>query len=178
MFVETVVGDLLKADVDVVVHQISSMPCKAHGLSKSIAKRFSWADHYGQRTQVGNRNLATPETQPACGTIEKSLNPGGIDGPQPKAVVGIVGQLDFGRPGYHLSRVDLSQDSPVLRLQWFQDGLTKACLWAISREFRTIGIPYLIGCGLGGGDWLKYSGIIDDVAAVFPGLQIRLFKLG
>lgn len=176
MGVDTVKGNLLKADVDVVVHQLSSMPCKAHGLSKSIATRFKWADQYRQRTQMGNRNLATPETRPVCGSIVASFNP--EDTGYPRAVVGIVGQLDFGRPGYKWSRVSPAEDSATKRLAWFQDGLVRTCEWAVAKGYKTVALPYLIGCGMAGGDWSRYAAIIDDVAALYPGLAVQLVKLG
>jgi len=175
MGVPVVKGDLLKMDVDVVVHQVSSMPAKAHGLSKSVATRFPWANHYGQRTPVGTRNLATPETRPACGSIETTFNP--ADAEYPRAVVGLVAQLDFGRPGYRLSRVSFEEDSPTKRLVWFQDAMIRMCEWVVSKGYRTVALPHLIGCGLAGGDWVKYSAIIDDVAALYPQLAIRLVKL-
>lgn len=175
MRVNTITGDLLKAGVDVVVHQISSMPYKSHGLSKSIATRFKWADQYGYRTQMGTRNLATPETRPECGSIVTSFNPEDVG--CPRAVIGIVGQLDFGMPGYKWSRVDPVDDSAAKRLLWFEDGLTRTLECTVSKGYKTVALPYLIGCGLAGGDWAKYIAVIDDVAALYPALDVQLVKL-
>lgn len=167
-------GDLLTTQADVYVHQISSMPCKAHGLSASIATSFPWADHYGQRTQMDGRNLATPDTRPACGSFQVSVNPN--PAAAPRAVAGVVGQLDFGAPGYKRSRVPLYCDTASERLSWFAEGLHRVCEWASTEGYTTLALPYQVGCGLGGGKWVEYAAAIERTAEMYPRLEVVVVK--
>ena len=64
--------DLLTFLADVIVQQNNCLAVKPHGLSKSIADKFPYADVYGQRKSVANsrRNLSRPEDRPEPGTIQ------------------------------------------------------------------------------------------------------------
>lgn len=173
MPVEHVEGDLLDTEADVYAHQISSLPCRAHGLSAAVAARHPWADHYGQRTQMGTRNLATPNTRPPCGSIQEAHNP---NGGFPRAIMGMVGQLDFGRPGYSRSRVYPGDDTPAKRLAWFGSAFGAVCAWAQTHGCHTVALPHRVGCGLGGGDWAEYQLAIDRIAAAHPRLTVLIVR--
>jgi hypothetical protein len=53
-----------------------------------------------------------------------------------------------------------SQDTRENRIRWFVHCLNQ--LKALN--IKSVGLPYQIGCGLGGGDWTAYFEIIQEFA--------------
>lgn len=86
--IKIVHANLLSFPADVIVQQNNCLAVKSHGLSKSIADKFPYADVYGQRKSVTQpsstsssslspmsstsrkRNLSRPEDRPEPGTIQ------------------------------------------------------------------------------------------------------------
>ncbi|MCW4014046.1 MAG: macro domain-containing protein [Candidatus Bathyarchaeota archaeon] len=63
-------------------------------------------------------------------------------------VVGMVAQDGYGRDGKLYTNY----------------GALRVCLEQVAESYEgDINLPYMIGCGLGGGDWDIVSGIIEDV---------------
>lgn len=54
------------------------------------------------------------------------------------------------------------------------DALTGVKKHAIENSVRRLGIPYNIGCGLGGGDWAVVSGILASVFGNCPDLDLYI----
>lgn len=62
------------------------------------------------------------------------------------------------------------------RLTYFQQGLSELLSFAIRENISTVSFPYLIGCGLAGGNWNDYLSFINQFAQKFPG-QTYICKL-
>ncbi|CAC5383160.1 unnamed protein product [Mytilus coruscus] len=157
MGVKFVFGDLLKLrDVDAIIHQVNCLCVKAHGLPKQIVDSFPWADIYSNRRAEGNRNLAIVEDRGIPGTIQvfksqETLRPD---------IVCFLSQWDFGTPDQAYRHISPYKDTRENRIVWFRQ-----CLEQLkSLNIKSIGIPYQISCGLGGGDWTAYFNIIRTFA--------------
>lgn len=80
-------------------------------------------------------------------------------------VVNLFGQY---RPG----------DVPSERAQrviWLRESL-ESFLHHVSHRKVTLGLPYLIGCGLAGGDWNVYSVMLQGLAIRYPNVKITLYQ--
>lgn len=157
-------GDLLTVtDVDVICHQCNCLTVKSHGLSQAIAQRFAWADVYGQRPAVKGRNLTSEPATP--GTIKVFS---GLPG-----IVCLFGQWDFGRGKYR--KIGPYDDSAENRLLWFQSCLDH--LGTLTRVTR-VAMPYRIGCGMAGGHWPSYYGLIQNFARTYDKHVIIIVRNG
>ncbi len=178
----TVVGDLLEGDSDLIIQQLNCLCVSPHGLSASIARKYPYANVYKTRQAVGRRNLAIPEHRPQPGTVVISSSE------SYPYVSGIFGQYDFGkaynrnnRPPYIDNSNTIITETKELREQWFENGLAILKDWVArggydNPDFK-IGIPYGIGCGLAGGNWTNYHSMLTEFSQGLK-CQITLFNLG
>jgi hypothetical protein len=69
-------GDITKLEsVECIVQQCNCLTVRNHELSKTISKKYPWADLYKQRRAVQRRNLAIPEDRGVPGTVEIMKSP-------------------------------------------------------------------------------------------------------
>jgi len=173
-------GDLLDATEPVIVQQLNCLCVRGHGLAASIAERFPYADVYGARRALGNRNLAIPEDRGVPGEIVVSYpdtaSPNKIS--ESPIIIGLYGQFDYGKPdGYkYIKRTTTKQDNYELRVKWFTEALAKLKIWLIDNQISAVAFPYGIGCGLAGGDWKIYSKLLKDFAEHAP-YKVVIYKL-
>jgi len=83
-------------------------------------------------------------------------------------VIGMVAQVTPGKPWK-------ANDLAAHRKQHFQ-----ACLDAIARTFGDdlrIAFPFGIGCGMAGGDWTEYLGMISRFAEDNEGYEVVVVRL-
>ena len=48
--------------------------------------------------------------------------------------------------------------------------------WCNSNNIKRLGLPYLIGCGLAGGDKQKVLDILNKVQEEIPQVEIQIYK--
>lgn len=157
MSVKFVFGDLLRVkDVDAIVHQVNCLCVKPHGLSRQIAEKYPWGDIYSKRKSEGSRNLAVVEDRGIPGSIEIFKSPDTLH----PHVICFLSQWDFGTSDQVYRQIPPYKDTRENRIKWFWQCLHKLK----TSEIKTVGLPYQIGCGLGGGDWATYFGIIKAFA--------------
>lgn len=65
-------------------------------------------------------------------------------------------------------------DTSVARLRAFSSCLEKIA--QMEPRPRSVALPYLIGCGLAGGDWRSYEAAIETFASE-TGIRVALYKL-
>lgn len=141
--IQVVEGNLLESDVDIIVHQVNCHGVMGAGIAKQIRDKFpNTYLHYHHLCQNSDpmkligHNLYTPE----------SLNGKRI------IIANIFGQNGFGANRQHTDYEAL--DSCFALLASAANDLKTRGLP------NTIGLPYNIGCGLGGGDWRIVSNIL------------------
>jgi O-acetyl-ADP-ribose deacetylase (regulator of RNase III) len=168
-------GNLLEIDTDVIVQQLNCLTTRAHGLSKSIADKWLWADRYTQRKQIGIRNCAVEEDRDVPGTISILNPPDGVIAP---IVVGLFGQYSPGKPlQYDYKLLLSSQDTTEQREKWFSESLLALAEFVNKNKFKTIAFPYQIGCGLAGGDWYSYRTMLEEFSNSVTDTTILIVRL-
>jgi len=147
-------GDILNAEEDYIAQQCNCLTITSHGLSNTIADKYSWGDPYKHRTRM-TRNCAIEEDRDTPGTIRVLRDPKGISS---KAIVCMFAQWAPGKPRAFKSYPEWEKDTYDARVEWF-----KSCLDEMKElDTKSIAFPWTIGCGLAGGDWNTYRTLIED----------------
>ena len=136
-------GDILSPNTNrdravVVCHQVNCMGKMGAGLAKQVAATFPGVySVYKEKCKAfGVKNLG--DIQLCSCEVERGY-----------IIANVFGQENFGREKQHT-------DYGALRMAFFK----------LSRmENTTIRIPYMMGCGLGGGDWRIVLDIIAEELA-------------
>lgn len=149
--VRVVRGDLMRCAEAVLAHQCNCESKNARGLAKALFERWPSVDVYAKRT-----NPSTP------GTIEVRQVHG-------RAVVALFGQIKPGKPWGRL-------DGRVQRLEYFRRALDRLGDFMSREGTAAVAMPYLIGCGLAGGEWIVYEAAIHAFADKFH-IQVTLYDL-
>lgn len=146
--IEIITGDLLTAPEQYIVHQTNCVTTKGGGLAHFLFTKFPYADVYATRT---------PED---CDVKTLRDKPGDIivsgDGQDQRYIINLMGQL---YPGG--SWDDMPEDGAAVRHKFFYNGLLKI---AKLKDLKSIAFPWKIGCGLAGGDWEYYLGVLENFA--------------
>lgn len=145
-------GDILESRADVIVHQVNCQGVMGAGLAKQIKEKYPvvfWAykslcdEDKKVRARTGIfRSRLLGQIQ-VC--YKENYPIGRVEDPQ--AIVNLFAQDYYGR-GHRYTDYD------ALRL----------CLERVNQRFvgKTVAVPYMMGCGLAGGDWGVVSRIIEE----------------
>ena len=136
-------GDLLDVTEGLVAHQVNCRGVMGAGVARVIAKRYPVVE------RVYREHCADMEPLSLLGTtlvvVATDVEPPEED----LLVANVFGQLDPGRG----LQTDYAAVSAAL------DGLSR---WWGDRDRPTLHVPYMMGCGLAGGDWDIYSELLDE----------------
>lgn len=155
--IKTIIGDILSPNTDenkpvMVCHQVNCKGKMGAGLALQVKRKYPWIyKHY----------------QDKCELIANGI--GGVGDVQMFSCITESGYLlanIFGQEGYGRNRRYTDYDA--LR-QAFQH-------IAFFYPTYTVRIPYLMGCGLAGGDWNIVSKIINE-ELVEGGIEVEIWKL-
>lgn len=128
-------GDLLNefenGDVNVMVHQANCFCTMGSGIARQIRERFPEAYEADCKTERGDKNK--------LGKFSHCVIKG-------KVIINLYSQYEFGNPARNTDYNALYDGLTLIR-----DKLTKP---------YNIGVPYKIGCKLGGGDWIVVKAIL------------------
>ena len=164
--VKRVSGDLLEAKVDCIFGQYNCITITSLGLALSTSQKYPYADMYSHRRRYGRSNKCLSEDEDKPGTC-KIAKPGeGQTGPY---VACLFSQHNPGKPSF--------SESTKQREKWFLESLTNFTQEAKDLNIKTIGIPFNIGCGLAGGNWVSYYKMIHDFALANPQWEISIYKI-
>lgn len=142
--------ELSSKEAQVVAQQCNCVTKSSKGLSQAIAKKFPHADFYSKRTK---------NSKP--GTIELAGKG------KERKIIAMYSQNQPGKP--------TSKESSSMREEWFRE-----CLDRIGRikNLRSIAFPMNIGCGLAGGVWNNYEGMIRKFSKDNPRVNVIICSLG
>lgn len=176
-------GDLLDFPCDYIIQQCNCITLSSKGLSSAIEDKFPSVDVYKCRTkEKGNIATASTRDQPGHFKVYKGC----------PNVVCLFGQYRPGKcdTGYY-AHMDLGPTAPShettqVRLCWFKQALQGFGFFLRQQRARhdtvsmlmdkeskqnsgtySVAFPYLIGCGLAGGDWQDYANIIQEFQDIF-----------
>lgn len=161
VIIKIIEGDITETNHKYIAHQCNCNTVKSHGLSKTIADKWPWADIYSKRVSIGNRNATINPSIP--GTIQLVTNED-----ENKTVICLFALWVPGKPGdYSKYYPKTYNDTTENRQLWF-----KECLDKIDElNLDEIAMPFKIGCGLAGGNWKNYENILQNAKT-----KITLFK--
>jgi ribA/ribD-fused uncharacterized protein len=157
-------GNLLEATEDWIVHQCNTVSSKVGGggLSEQIFRKWPHANVYERSHSRGS--LSRPG--------DVSLHGNSVDGNQGRGVVNLMGQRYPGPPKH-------SNDSQRQREQWFKEALRALSAQpALATQKQSVAFPREIGCGLAGGEWAVYRGMIETFARDNPEVHVAIVRFG
>jgi hypothetical protein len=138
--VTLVEGDLLDAGSDfMVVHQCNCTSTKVSGVAKALFDKYPYANSYSEKRVYGTHQLRKDPSDPYLGV----------------KIVNMYTQLTPGGP--------ITDRDAEERLHLFVSNLTQIFSYYYVNGLK-IALPYLVGCGLGGGDWNQYWKAINQAA--------------
>jgi len=163
VIVSTVSGNLLDATEKYIAQQCNCNTLTAHGLSQTIADRWSYGDVYSDRKRKSPNSTTEPDEP---GSVILTEPGPGETGP---TILHMMAQWTPSRPGNYSKYYPRTHvDSRENRVKWF-----KQCLDIIdSNVDDVVAMPDHIGCGLAGGDWKIYRQMLEECRT-----KIRLYKL-
>jgi O-acetyl-ADP-ribose deacetylase (regulator of RNase III) len=151
MSLELVRGDIVTSKEQYIIHQCNCSSTSASGLAGYLFKLYPYANVYKERVQ---------HSMP--GTIDIRGN-----GKEERYIINLFGQYF---PGIARS-VD---DTVEYRIYHFLNGLRAV---ADINGIESIAFPWMIGCGLAGGDWDKYYYIIKMWSALHSDIKVVVYQL-
>lgn len=140
-------GNLLTSDCTIIIHQSNCLMGFGSGIAGQIRQQ------YPRAYQAFAKDDRKPEEK--LGSFSTGIDNG-------KIFYNMYGQYDFGGlKGIRYTDYDAFRsglDSVLTDITHMKDS-------CIVTTIDKIGMPYLIGCGLAGGDWEVVYKIIEEVAA-------------
>lgn len=155
MTIEFVNGDLLDAldnqEVNVICHVVNCRGVMGGGIAKSIRERYPsvYKDYRELYQKIGGGADLLGYSQICC------IDPEGV-----KTVFNLHAQLDYGTHKRQLNY-----------------GALGACFYEMLTDLHSkdiVGFPYLLGCGLAGGDW---SIVLEMIKYYFKDHTVKIYKL-
>lgn len=140
-------------DINILFHCCNMQNTFGAGIAKEIKERYpraydadtQWSQHTGKRKYY------------SCAVFPDSVC---------KAIFNLYGQQFYGTYGSYYKQYGRQLNYTYLTL-----ALTQAVEW-VHKE-HVIGIPYGMGCGLAGGDWVKVYSLIKQV---LPEHQVKIYR--
>lgn len=148
--IKTVVGNLLDAEENVIVHQVNCQGKMASGIAKQIREKHP--NVYEQYMKLFNEN--TPDKLIGK-TQAVSINNG-------RYVINLFSQLNYGYDGKRYTSYDA-----------IFDGLKHIKTVAVENNL-SIAIPYKLGSDRGGADWDVVYKMIEKI---FGNYDVTIYKL-
>jgi hypothetical protein len=151
----TIQGNIIDAQERVLCHQTNCRTSDgvAMGVAKVIFDRYPDANIY---------TSPRPARDPGYNNCSMVIS-------EKKIIVNMNAQRYPGPPRHE-------NDTAEKREHWF--GLCMADLgdWCKSNGITSVAMPYLIGCGLGQGSWLRYEAIIRLFCETYR-VNVTLYRL-
>ena len=150
-------GNVLDATENIIIQSVNHQGVMGGGLAKSIADKWPLvnAPHSMYQAMCKEMRFVDIKTN---GLIAWCCV--GID----KYIASIFGQDRYGRDKRYTDYVALG------------NGLDSARLLA-KEQNNSIAIPFMLGCGLGGGKWEIVLDIINDCFKYSPELEVSIYEL-
>lgn len=149
--IKYVVGDLLEAKEDIICHQVNCQGAFGAGIAKQIAKEYPESKNEYVRYCKENKGILGD----VLVTKEEDF-----------LIANLFGQDYYGRYGYYFKKYGRQTVYPALK--------ESMILLKDKYPNSSYAFPYLIGCGLAGGDWGVVIDIIEDV---FRGKDVTIYDL-
>ena len=147
-------GDLLKTDVEVIIHQVNTQGVMGAGIALQIKNK--WSEVYKEYKDYCNDVTDSKELLGACVTSHTN------DG---RYVANCFGEDKFWPVG--VCHTDYTALEKSLQLLY---------IWMKANNLKTCGCPYLMGCGLAGGDWNIVHQILKNIFEEDNNITLNVVK--
>ena len=156
-------GDLLDSGCDIICHQVNCKGVMGSGIALQIRQKYP-----NVFTSYERRANATPDSNWLLGTVDFV--------PTDDFIVANLFAQDafYPRSVRHTNYVALK--NCLLSVKNFALAFKNTKLFN-SSDICRIGIPYKIGCGLGGGDWEIVKSIIEDIFEKDTVISIEIWNI-
>ena len=135
-----------KGHVTTIAHQVNCQRKMASGVAGSIAEAYPEHKEDYLKSYQG------------LGDYVLTVVPEGF-------IYGIFGQEYYGRTKRYTNYSALIS------------GLSKVMdVVSESSSSKTLGIPYGVGCGLGGGNWKLVQVLLNDLSEIYPEVELVVYK--
>lgn len=151
---KTIEGNILQSNVPVIIHQCNCFHKMGSGFAKTLRQKYPCVyesdknTKYGDKGKLGGFSLAKIQNEPYL-----------------KYVFNLYSQYKYGTNKKYTDYCAL------------EEGIAQILYWCQLKGINRVGIPYLIGCGLAGGDKQTVLQILLKVQKQFEQIQIQLYKL-
>lgn len=148
--IEHVMGDLLKADADVIVHQVNCQGVMGAGVARQIREQFP-----------NTYNVYMDYCSKYKGHTADLLGECLYTFEEPFVICNA-----FGQNFYYRNSVQTEYDK------------LEKCFYNIAEKYhgKKIALPWKIGCGLAGGDWNIVYEMIFNILAVEGNCKVTLYE--
>lgn len=183
-------SDIAEATEQYIVHQTNCTTNHAKGLAQHLFKRFPEANVYSKRyspvKEVVHSNKSIIGDMVSSRAGQKGMVGMDDDFPSRKydansadipgtivirgKIINMMAQYEKGKPNQN-SHWEF--DSAKCREKWFYQ-----CMLSVVKleGINSIAFPYLIGCGLAGGDWDHYCDMIRKFSKANPHIKFVMYK--
>ncbi|UNH58496.1 macro domain protein [Bacillus phage vB_BsuS_PJN02] len=152
--IHIVEGDLLKAEENIIAHQVNCQGVMGSGVALQIKKKYYKAflayEKYCANFAYGNYR------EELLGGVQH------VPVGELKFISNLFGQLNYGRDGMQYTSTEALYKC-FKRLRRFAE-----------RNNLSVAMPYMIGCYRGGADWKEVKNLL---LKAFDGYEVTLYKL-
>lgn len=159
-------GNLLDANENIIVHQVNCQGVMGGGVARQIKEKWPTVYNRYMRMIKTCEKLSVPREKLLGEVCWDMVQEEIIDVGQDKWIASIFGQLDYNRNGEK-------------KLQTDYDALKKGFITVANTArlyCESVAMPYMIGCGRGGGNWSKVLEIIYEVFEPLENVDVVLYE--
>lgn len=159
-------GNLLDASENIIVHQVNCQGVMDAGVARQIKEKWpNVYEHYIRMVKTFYK-FSIPREKLLGEVCWDIVQEGIRDGEHDKWIASIFGQLDYNKKGENKCQTDydaLKKGFITIanNASWFDD---------------SVAMPYMIGCGRGGGDRRKVLEIIHEVFDPLENVNVVLYE--
>jgi O-acetyl-ADP-ribose deacetylase (regulator of RNase III) len=146
--VKEVIQDIFDSKANALIHGCNCFCTMSAGLAKEIKERFPQVFNADRETESGDIKKLGTFTYAGIYDYQKE------EYPDLKVIYNLYSQYSFGREKRHTDYGAFCKG-----LEEIRDSILNNNVY----DIKTIGIPFGIGCGLGGGRWVTVKSIIQEV---------------
>ena len=150
-------GNLLKSDCNIIAHCCNCQGGFGSGIAGQIRREFPYA------YQAFSEDVRSPEDKLGTYTLGlpfEQVN-ARLDNIKNYNIFNLYGQLEYGPGDKQYINYNAFLQSMILMFEKITDWKSKS-----TKSFK-VGMPYLIGCGLAGGDWNVVEELILNVSCQY-----------
>lgn len=137
------IGNLLDTELTFIIHQVNCQGVMGAGVARQIKEKFpkAWEQYKSDLAAYGDLNL---------GSYSYASDNG-------KIIFSIFGQDNYGRDKCYTDYTALRRGIRKAIIDYRNAYNVKSFVQLV------LAVPYGLGCGLGGGDWCKVRGLLEDI---------------